>query len=183
MAEQWYYTRQGQRFGPLSSEQMRQLAVAGQLQQGDLVWTEGMNEWAPAGRFPQLFTSALAAGPASPVAAPSPGVPATAASAPAESGGGLFEALDLGFSRFVTTVIVRWLWIIYLILAPLGFFGVVLIALFAIPGIHKVSCIVAGAVALVLNTLIVRVCLETVCVIFRIAEYLRDMQQSQKAAK
>jgi hypothetical protein len=178
MAEQWYYTRQGQRFGPLSTEQMRQLAVAGQLQQSDLVWTEGMAEWTAAGRFPQLFTPAAAAAGAPPAGGvpAAPGVPA-----PAADGGGLFDSLDLSFSRFVTTSIVRWLWILYLILAPLGFFLSVLGALFTLRGINALASIAAQAVGLVLMTLLVRVWLETVCVIFRIAEYLRDMSQASKA--
>jgi hypothetical protein len=183
MAEQWYYTRQGQRFGPLSIEQIRQLALAGQLQQTDLVWTEGMAEWTPAGRCTQLFAPAAAVPGVLPGVAP--GMPVAAASpspAAAESGGGLFDTLDLNFSRSVTTVIVRWLWIIYLILAPLAFFVSVLGALFALRGFHVVVAIVAQAVGLVLTTLLVRVWLETVCVIFRIADYLRDMQQTQKAS-
>lgn len=177
MAEQWYYTRQGQRFGPLNTEQMRQLAVTGQLQQSDLVWTDGMAEWTPAGRFTQLFAAAAAAPPGG-----VPGMPAgSPAPAPTE-GGGLFDTLDLNFSRFVTTAIVRWLWILYLILAPLGFFVSVLMALFTLVGIQALVTIVMQALGLVLMTLVVRVWLETVCVIFRIAEYLRDMSQSQKAA-
>lgn len=185
MAEQWYYTRQGQRFGPLSIEQMRQLALAGQLQQADLVWTEGMSEWTPAGRFAQLFAPAPAS-PAAPAAAAPPGTPAgpaVPAPAPAQGGGGLLDALDVSFSRFVTTVIVRWLWILYLILAPVAFFLSVLGALFNMRGIQVIVMIVAQALGLVLMTLLVRVGLETVCVIFRIAEYLRDMQQAQKAGK
>jgi hypothetical protein len=179
MAEQWYYTRQGQRFGPLSMEQMRQLALAGQLQQADLVWTDGMAEWTPAGRFAQLFAPAAAVPAGVPGAAP--GMPA-AAPVPAESGGGLFDALDVSFSRFVTPVIVRWLWIIYLILAPVVFFLSVLGALFALHGIQTVVMIIVQAVGLVLTTLLVRLGLETVIVIFRIAEYLRDMSQAQKSS-
>jgi len=176
MADQWYYTRQGQRFGPLSTEQMRQLAQAGQLQQTDLVWTEGITEWTPAGRVPQLFAAAPAAG----GAAGAPAVPAAGLPDSGPGGGGLFAALDLGFTRFVTTAIVRWLWILFLILAPLGYLVAVVIALVTRGVGAGVVTILVGAAALILYTLLIRIWLETVAVLFRIAEYLRDMSQGQK---
>lgn len=48
MAEQWYYTQQGQRIGPLPEEQIRQLMSSGQLQPTDLVWKSGMAQWTQA---------------------------------------------------------------------------------------------------------------------------------------
>lgn len=48
MAGQWYYTKAGQRCGPISDEQLRGLAASGQLQPTDLVWSKGMAKWTPA---------------------------------------------------------------------------------------------------------------------------------------
>ena len=45
MAEQWYYSKQGQRTGPVSEEQLKQLASSGQVQPTDLVWKQGMPQW------------------------------------------------------------------------------------------------------------------------------------------
>lgn len=47
--------RSGQRFGPVSSEQLKKLAVSGDIQPTDLVWTEGVTEWKPASRINGLF--------------------------------------------------------------------------------------------------------------------------------
>jgi uncharacterized RDD family membrane protein YckC len=45
---QWYYARGNQQFGPVSIDQLLGLLGTGQVQHADLVWTEGMPEWAPA---------------------------------------------------------------------------------------------------------------------------------------
>ena len=52
---QWYYSRNGEKFGPLSSEQLKQLAASGQLFPTDLIWKEGMKEWQPAVKVKGLF--------------------------------------------------------------------------------------------------------------------------------
>jgi MFS family permease len=77
---EWYYTRAGQQVGPVTSPQLRQAARSGELAPTDLVWKDGMAEWAPAGKINGLFASAPAA--AAPVAAPAAAQPVAAASAP-----------------------------------------------------------------------------------------------------
>ena len=51
MAEQWYYAQQGQRKGPVSEQEIRQLISSSQLQPTDLVWKQGMAQWAKASEF------------------------------------------------------------------------------------------------------------------------------------
>jgi len=56
MAEvQWWYARDDEQLGPLSPGELRRLAVSGGLAPTDLVWRDGMNEWAPAARIKGLF--------------------------------------------------------------------------------------------------------------------------------
>jgi hypothetical protein len=56
MASEWHYTLNGQPAGvPVSSSQLRQLAASGQLQPTDLVWQEGMANWAQASSIKGLF--------------------------------------------------------------------------------------------------------------------------------
>src|SRR4051812_15634803 len=47
MADQWYYTDQGQQMGPVSTEELKRYAASGRLQPGDLVWKDGMPKWVP----------------------------------------------------------------------------------------------------------------------------------------
>ena len=51
MAEQWYYAQQGQRKGPVSEREIRQLISSSQLQPTDLVWKQGMAQWTKASQF------------------------------------------------------------------------------------------------------------------------------------
>ena len=52
---QWYYSESGQQAGPVSSEQLKQLATSGQLQASDLVWKDGMGQWVEARKIKGLF--------------------------------------------------------------------------------------------------------------------------------
>jgi hypothetical protein len=58
MAEEWFYTNDGQQMGPVSIAGLRELASKGGLRPSDLVWTEGMSTWAPANATRGLFPSA-----------------------------------------------------------------------------------------------------------------------------
>jgi hypothetical protein len=55
MANQWYYSRAGKKEGPVSSQQLKQLAECGDLRPTDHVWKEGMAQWTPASRIKGLF--------------------------------------------------------------------------------------------------------------------------------
>ena len=55
MASQWFYAREGQRYGPFSSKQLRQLAREGTLQRNDLLWKRGMTDWRSAEDSQNLF--------------------------------------------------------------------------------------------------------------------------------
>lgn len=55
MESQWYYSRQGQRVGPVTASQLRDLAAAGTLASTDLVWKDGLKEWIEARRVMGLF--------------------------------------------------------------------------------------------------------------------------------
>ncbi len=69
--EAWYYSREGERHGPVTLAELRGMAQAGQLNpRQDLAWTQGMAEWKPAGEIDKLFerrvTEAPAASPYTP---------------------------------------------------------------------------------------------------------------------
>jgi hypothetical protein len=63
MANEWHYTNNGQPApAPVSAAQLKQLAASGQLKPTDLVWQEGMLEWAPAGSVRGLFPTSKSLG-------------------------------------------------------------------------------------------------------------------------
>jgi len=53
----YYYARGNQRFGPVSAQQLRQLAVQRKLSPNDRVLAEGTNEWVQAGTINALFAT------------------------------------------------------------------------------------------------------------------------------
>lgn len=55
MADNWFVGRDGNRQGPVSAETLRRMAASGQLSPSDLVWREGMSDWAPAGAIRGVF--------------------------------------------------------------------------------------------------------------------------------
>jgi hypothetical protein len=73
-APNWYLLRDGQRYGPLSSTQLKQMADASQILPTDMLWKEGTTQWIAAksckGLFPQQAVGADA--PVPPVAPRNP---------------------------------------------------------------------------------------------------------------
>ena len=72
---EWYYAKNNQQLGPVSLQEIRNLASTGALQPTDLVWKEGMADWIEAGAATELFPQGLpypASGKARRVAFPLP---------------------------------------------------------------------------------------------------------------
>lgn len=58
MSDGWYLARNGQQYGPYSSEQFRRFAAEGRLTPNDLVASVGGQQWLPACTVPGLVFSA-----------------------------------------------------------------------------------------------------------------------------
>ena len=50
----WFYVKDDKRLGPVDFEQLVSLFLGGQLPQGALVWHQGLREWSPADRIPEI---------------------------------------------------------------------------------------------------------------------------------
>ncbi len=66
MAAEWYYTSNKQQMGPVSWEELQQLATRGLLKPNDLVWTSGMPDWVKAQQQSGLMQVAISPAPAKP---------------------------------------------------------------------------------------------------------------------
>jgi hypothetical protein len=71
MAEQWYYTENGQQQGPVSEEQLKELASSGRLKPSEMVWKQGMAQWTKVGQVPGLLATV---GPSQPPPIPQQGL-------------------------------------------------------------------------------------------------------------
>ena len=63
MSQEWYYSVDGDRQGPVSAADLKKLAEAGSLKATDLVWKDGMADWAQAKTVKGLFGGGSAANP------------------------------------------------------------------------------------------------------------------------
>ncbi len=71
-AGEWYCYANGQQLGPLSTATVRTMIQNGRLGRDDLVWREGMSEWLPVEKVPDLWADGLPARPAPPRPGPGP---------------------------------------------------------------------------------------------------------------
>jgi hypothetical protein len=78
MADQWYFAKGQEKFGPFTALEMREYAVSGRILPTDMVWKEGVATGALAGRVKNLFPNPVDIVPPAPPdstvepAAPSP---------------------------------------------------------------------------------------------------------------
>jgi TM2 domain-containing membrane protein YozV len=63
VSQEWYYSIDGDRQGPVAGAELKKLAEAGKLKSSDLVWKDGMADWVPAKSIKGLFGGAAAAAP------------------------------------------------------------------------------------------------------------------------
>ena len=59
MSTEWFFSRKGERTGPISSAELKALAGSERLNPSDLLWKEGMTEWVSARRLKGLFPKSL----------------------------------------------------------------------------------------------------------------------------
>jgi len=57
----WYCVRDGQKYGPFSVEQMKEMTLNGRLQPTDIVWNQDMEHWAAASTVQAFFPVASVA--------------------------------------------------------------------------------------------------------------------------
>lgn len=79
----WHYARGGEKHGPITTAQLKELATTGQLSPDDLVWREDMKDWRKAstvkGLFPEATPSVATTATAPPPPPPQPGQSSTGA--------------------------------------------------------------------------------------------------------
>ena len=91
-----------------------------------------------------------------------------------------FEALfDFSFSKFVSETVVRVLYIIAILLAGLGALGMIISA-FSSSFWSGVFSLIFAPILFIFWVLLARVGLEIFVVIFRIADYLREIARNTK---
>ena len=57
MGQEWHYSKDGKRAGPISASELKRLASTGEIQPSDQIWKQGMKEWVSASSVKGLFTT------------------------------------------------------------------------------------------------------------------------------
>jgi len=94
--DKWYCAVGGEKYGPVAFEVLQQWVREGRLRPGDLVWQEGMADWAAASSVQGLFIIAPTGAPAMVQGAPAP-----VQVAPQKAAGVALAALILGLCGLI----------------------------------------------------------------------------------
>lgn len=60
----WYYSKEGLQQGPVPENELLQIIRRGEIHRDNLVWRDGMAEWVPLSRVPELMGQSLPVTPA-----------------------------------------------------------------------------------------------------------------------
>lgn len=194
MSHQWYVARDGQQYGPYSSEQLAEEARAGRLVPTDRVWREGLKGWISASLVRGLFP---------PIEAPPIAVPPVrihqAGREVYRDAEGAFWFLDLGLKRYITPWILRIIWwqflagFVWLVLSFV--YGILRAIMWSIDGaqpvwvaiemqVAAITSIIAVGVVLwwvIMGLLLVRVVLEMLMLAFNVAVDVRSIRDATVA--
>ena len=172
---EWHYSKDGEKTGPVSAGDLRQLASDGTLLPDDMVWKEGWADWKPAKSIKGLF----------PQNAPPPPTPAKTRKAPdairaatqaADDVSKKLWFLDLKFEQFATPRLIGFVFVASLLMFAL--IGVVAVgyAFLNMPVLKAAFVSVFVLLELLFLAVGMRVFLEGCLVVFRIAEHLSHLR-------
>ena len=111
---EWYYSKNDEKIGPISSNDLKQLANSGKLKPSDLVWKQDWSEWKPAKNIKGLF--AVASAPPATRQAPQA---IRAASQAADDVSKKLWFLDLKFEQFATPRLIGFVFVASLLMMAL----------------------------------------------------------------
>lgn len=207
MANDFYYTSGGNPYGPVSADELRELAGSGRLKPQDLVRGANRSDWVRASQVKDLFPPAAPPPPTPPpfpedVAPQSPFAPSNDSEQwpsyrravqdrfqPATS---VLHIFDWRFEKYLTPWIVRITWIVFLVsfaltLLWIAYFIVAIVAggnpLGGGLGLLNISLVAIAfslatyTIGIAATMMWVRVVLEMIIVVFNIATTLSRMEK------
>lgn len=104
----------------------------------------------------------------------------TPAQIPAARKGFLASLLDPSFTTLVTTRVIRWLYILMLVLVGLGLLGFIVASIASGSAAQIVVALIVGPLVALLYVIYARVILEVILAIFRLLESNREIAFLQR---
>ena len=177
--QEWYYFRDGQQLGPVSSSRIKELAFATELSPDDLIWKEGWLEWKRADKIKKLFPPISSKNESTKFVNSHPEQIRVAVETAAHVSQKLWF-LDLKFQQFATPRLIGFVFATDL--ASLAFIaiGVAFYAMLKKPLIEAVLISMGLAIGLVFQAICLRVFLECCLLAFRAVEHLSYLRYLEK---
>ena len=202
-----YLSKDGQQTGPFPLEEVQRRLATGEVLPTQLAWYQGAPGWGPISAVPGIGPLPTTVGGTAPGAGGAVPVATAGASGGArlggggmmggamgglvssaglkQGGGGFFGALfDFSFTSFVTPKIIKVLFILGVLVVSLYAIGMLLIGLFSmVRGAigSGLGMLIVAPIIFVLGICYVRVLLEVMVAIFRIAENTSQLAQHTNA--
>lgn len=179
-SNEWLYSRgDNHQEGPVSAKELNRLASSGELSSDDLIWKEGMEDWVPASRIKGLeFPATPSKNPKQKFDAERLQSTLDNAQEKVDEASKTFWFFDIKFENFVSATIVRFVWGFYLLFGLLGLGLGILGSVLRLPILEAVLYSAVMSLGFVLGTLMLRMFLESLMVIFRISDQLKEVNNN-----
>ncbi len=168
----WYHSQDGQQLGPVSKQELKALADAGDLSPDDLVWNNSWDDWRPASSLANLFSQSSNSPP--PIAARRTQVGVEQAAKAA-------SFMDVKFETFMTPRLIGVLYAVVLIALAGTFVVSLVVAIMGNEGIWTLMGItVGGILGIAVVGVLLRCSLEMMLLSFRAVEHLSHLEHLKR---
>lgn len=158
----WYIKSNNVEHGPISSAELKEMGLSGQLQSDHQVRKDGSDDWRAASTFKGLVSQSQRELP----------IDVQAIGEKAEEINQKLWFLDLKFEHFFTPRLIGLVFMTYVIVSCLGYIAFVLYGVWNEPLVTVIVGSIVMLIFWVASIVYVRVILETFLVFFKIAEHL-----------
>lgn len=187
MADQWYFTKDGKRTGPVSVSEIQKLASNKSLDPQDMVWKNGMAKWVPANSIPGIFPNSSGSNYEEPpntfqdnqMASKMIGNTTRTAKEVSKK----LWFLDLNFEQFATPRLIGVVFLLWMILAALSVVGTLVYVVITMPVWLAALVLVGHLISAIISAVILRVTLEIFLIIFRLVEHLENLKYLREIAE
>ena len=173
--QEWHYSRDGQKLGPVSAAELKQLAANGDLSASDMIWKEGWPEWKRADSVKSLFPTGTPKNEPPILRPPQPESLRAATEAAAQVSQKLWF-LDLSFEQFATPRLIGFVFVAALAGLVLLAIGLAFYVLFNLPVLQAAFVLAFDLILLGILAVCMRVFLECCLLGFKVAEHLSHLR-------
>lgn len=122
---QWFYSKNGTQLGPISGDELRAKLGSGEVSPADLVWREGMSDWQPSAKVPELASVAALPSATSPIPPSLGNVPPSPYSPPQSQPAPVYPPNQVNYGGHIPTNLWQSIVVTLLCCLPFGVVAIV----------------------------------------------------------